>query len=635
MVRQAHLPYVGTRALVSLLILATFPASALAAVPVLTVPGPQLAVEQQLLAFDVSATDADGQTVQLRALDLPAGATFVDHLDNTGSFAWTPAADQAGDYTVTFRADDTFGGIAQRTVSISVANANAAPVLGYIPDRTIDPGSMAILSFWATDDDGDALEFTVDNLPAYGQFSDFGDGTAGMMLAPTESTPPGTTTITVHVTDAIDVTSQSFQVTVTGAAEQHPPVIAAFTSPSVAEASNASVTLQGSDSDGGALTWSATLPSFATLTPLSGASGSASARLDLAPGYCAAGDHAASVTLSDGTYTDQKNFTIHVADVPRTPVWSTPSDGALFTVVVGTTTDIDVAASDPDQACGGPAPNLSVASSDAGDALTLTLVSGALRVVANGPGTFHVTLRAADANDALRFADRSLTIVSNAVSREVEATAWCQPRQIRLQTGSDWERVYVEPRNGSFSLDDVDPASFCLKAWEGAGNGAALSPALVDVVKGTDANANGVLEYRLTFWKTDLQGMFEKVENEMDGPLTLEFRFLGGDQVSTTFTARVVPEKKRAIKRSGPNPLNPEAMIAVETDVPGRLRMMVFDVHGRMVRVLANEANAPAGIREFHFNGKDDRGRTLRAGRYYIRVESTRGPDATSLTILP
>ncbi|HEU4724176.1 MAG TPA: Ig-like domain-containing protein [Candidatus Eisenbacteria bacterium] len=635
MSRQSTNPYVGISCLVSLLIVAVWPVAAWAVPPVITVPGAQFAVEQQPLAFGVSATDADGQICQLRAFSLPAGASFVDHVNNTGSFDWTPASDQSGSYSVAFRADDGFGGTNQKSVAISVANANAAPNLGFIADRTLDPGTMAILSFWASDDDGDPLVFTVDNLPSYGQFTDFGDGTAGMILAPSMSTPPGTTTMTMNVSDAIDVTSQSFSVTVSGAAVQHPPVLAAFTAPTVAEGASASVTLSGSDPDGGTLTWSSALPSFATLTPLAGGSGTASARLDVAPGYCAAGDHTASVTLNDGNYADQESFTLHVTDTPRTPVWSAPAAGASFDVLVGSDLSVDLAASDPDQACGDAAPVLTVASSDAGGSLTLSLEGGSLHVVANAPGTFHVTLRATDATDALRFADRSLTVVSSAPVGPAEAVAWCQPHQIRMETGSDWERVYVEPRPGSFSLEDVDPSSFKLKAWEGAGDGLSVCPSVDAVLKGTDVNENGRLEYRLTFMKDALQGMFSKLTEPTDGLLTVTFRLYGGAEGRAQFTAQVVPEKKRAIKRAGPNPLNPEAVIAVETETPGRLRVMVFDVHGRMVRVLANEANAPAGVREFHFNGRDDRGNTLRAGRYYIRVESTMRPDATSLTILP
>src|SRR6185436_12621859 len=63
------------------------PSHALANVaPVLTVPGPQTVDEGALLSFTISATDADGQPVVLRASALPAGSVFRDLHDNTGAF---------------------------------------------------------------------------------------------------------------------------------------------------------------------------------------------------------------------------------------------------------------------------------------------------------------------------------------------------------------------------------------------------------------------------------------------------------------------------------------------------------------------------------------------------------------------
>jgi hypothetical protein len=81
---------------------------------VLTVPGSQAALEQQLLAFDVTATDADGQRVQLCFSPL-LGATVVDRRRQQRRLLWPPAPDQSWATTVTFRADDTFGGIDQKT----------------------------------------------------------------------------------------------------------------------------------------------------------------------------------------------------------------------------------------------------------------------------------------------------------------------------------------------------------------------------------------------------------------------------------------------------------------------------------------------------------------------------------------
>jgi hypothetical protein len=647
MIRLNHHHYVDHRLLVSLaallaaLAIAVGASRASAAPPVLTVPPAQTVSEQQDLAFGVSAVDPDGQTVRLLIFSKPLGATFVDNRNNTGSFDWTPASDQSGSYTVQFRADDTFGGIDNKNVSISVLNANAPPFLGPISDRSVDPGTMAILSLWATDDDGDPLTFSASGLPVWGDFTDYGDNTAGIVLSPPLNTPPGSSTVTVTVTDGIDPVSQSFLVTVTGTVVAHAPTLDPITDPTVAEGASAAVNLAANDVDGDVLVWTSGLPSFASLTTLTSSPGATTARLALAPGYCAAGNYTATVGVNDGALLDSQTFTIHVTDTPRTPAWSAPAEGASVSLAVGAQLSLGLAAADPDQSCGASAPILSIASSDAGGALTLSVLStgpgaGTLSVRANGPGgVFHVTLRATDATDAGRYAERMVTVTAEDVARTAEAVAWIQPKQIRTQTGSDWQRVYLEPLAGTFSLDDVDPASFRLAAWTGAGNGGEISPKPDGVLKGSDANDNGVLEFRLTFDKKELCALFCNLSEPTDGQMTLTAHLLDGDLVRAPVAVKFVPEKKRAIKRCGPNPLNPEATVAIETDLPGRLRVMVFDVQGRMVRVLLDEANAPAGLREVTFNGKDTRGRSLRAGRYFVRVESPSGPDATTLTILP
>jgi hypothetical protein len=88
--------------------------------PVVDAPDTQTVDEGQLLTFTVSATDADGDTVQLTVDDPPLGSTFVDHGNNTGTFAWTPNSDQSGNYTITFRGDDGNGGIDTDVTAVTV-----------------------------------------------------------------------------------------------------------------------------------------------------------------------------------------------------------------------------------------------------------------------------------------------------------------------------------------------------------------------------------------------------------------------------------------------------------------------------------------------------------------------------------
>jgi Putative Ig domain len=67
----------------------------------LTAPSTVTALENQLLNFNVSAVVTQGGGhVTLSASNLPLGASFVDHGDNTGTFSWTPLSSQAGTYLV-------------------------------------------------------------------------------------------------------------------------------------------------------------------------------------------------------------------------------------------------------------------------------------------------------------------------------------------------------------------------------------------------------------------------------------------------------------------------------------------------------------------------------------------------------
>jgi hypothetical protein len=640
MTRPHRKHYARFLALVSAFALLLTAKIAGAAPPVLTVPGPQSVSENQSLQFGVSAVDPEGQSIDLRATGVPAGASFTDHRNNTGTFAWSPVNGDAGSYSVSFTADDTFGGLDTEVVSIAVLDGNVPPYLGPIADRTMDPETMAIFSFWAVDDDSDPLTFRQTGVPSWGQFADYGDGTASLILMPPAGSG-GSYPITVYVSDGTDETAQTFLVTVTGASQEQPPVLQPIADVTVAEGATAVRDLSASDADGDPLAWSSTLPPFATLSVLTNAGGSSTARVSAAPGYCKAGDYASSATVSDGTTSHQQSFTIHVTDTPRSPVWSEPAAGTVVDLLTGGEATLALSGSDPDQECGGPAPVFHVASSDAGTALVLALTPGAaghaeLAIRADGPaGEYHVTLRLKDGADAARYVDRTVTVKVTETGRVAEARAWTRPKEIHLWLGSSWQRFYLEPGAETFAPGDVDPSSIRVAAWEGAGSGGTAMILPGTCVVGTDNDENGVPELRFDVAKSDLGPLFQNLTEPADGVVTVTATLFGGDQVSATFATRVHPDKKRAIKRCGPNPLNPEAVVEVETDTDGRLRVMVFDVSGRMVRVLHDEANAPSGSREIRFDGHDNRGRQLRAGRYFVRVESTRGLDSTPLTILP
>ncbi|HQR33744.1 MAG TPA: Ig-like domain-containing protein [Blastocatellia bacterium] len=90
--------------------------------PFLTVPGAQTVNKGQLLQFAVSASDPDaGQTVTITATGLPEGATFTSVPAGGGmQFRWTPNSNQAGTYTISFKATDNGSPVLSDTKEVRI-----------------------------------------------------------------------------------------------------------------------------------------------------------------------------------------------------------------------------------------------------------------------------------------------------------------------------------------------------------------------------------------------------------------------------------------------------------------------------------------------------------------------------------
>ncbi|HVL48737.1 MAG TPA: PKD domain-containing protein [Candidatus Thermoplasmatota archaeon] len=138
--------------------------------PLLAAIGARAARESEALRIDVSASDPDGDALALSAFVLPRGATFVDNLDGTGVFLWTPALDQAGPYDIVFQATD--GALKdEETVRITVANTNQAPVFAPIGPIVVPEMSVAAVTIGVSDPDGDTVTLAALALPPRATFN--------------------------------------------------------------------------------------------------------------------------------------------------------------------------------------------------------------------------------------------------------------------------------------------------------------------------------------------------------------------------------------------------------------------------------------------------------------------------------
>ncbi len=99
-------------------------------------------------------------------------------------------------------------------------------------------------------------------------------------------------------------------------------------------------------------------------------------------------------------------------------------------------------------------------------------------------------------------------------------------------------------------------------------------------------------------------------------------RFPGEPVLTLTYTP--VPEQKDkvVIKHNRINPFLGEMMtVSMKSENRERVSIRIYDSLGQLVRVVADK-QAPAGINEFYWDGKDDRGAVAASGIYLIVIET-------------
>lgn len=95
-------------------------------------------------------------------------------------------------------------------------------------------------------------------------------------------------------------------------------------------------------------------------------------------------------------------------------------------------------------------------------------------------------------------------------------------------------------------------------------------------------------------------------------------------KVGTGFVTAVgTPEKPAMARllRNYPNPFNPLTTVAFTLDRDAQAKLRVYDVRGRLVRRLL-DSYLSAGPRSVTWDGKDDSGRLVASGTYFLRLEA-------------
>ena len=75
------------------------------------------------------------------------------------------------------------------------------------------------------------------------------------------------------------------------------------------------------------------------------------------------------------------------------------------------------------------------------------------------------------------------------------------------------------------------------------------------------------------------------------------------------------------LEQNYPNPFNPSTTIAYTLAKPAGVRVMIYDVAGRLINVLVNEFQ-DAGRHTATWNAREHRGSSLASGLYFARVDA-------------
>ncbi len=95
----------------------------------------------------------------------------------------------------------------------------------------------------------------------------------------------------------------------------------------------------------------------------------------------------------------------------------------------------------------------------------------------------------------------------------------------------------------------------------------------------------------------------------------------------------LVPLSARLI-RAWPNPFNPKVNLAFAVPEAGAVRLAVHDLRGRRVKLISDDIR-PAGDHTASWNGRDDQGRSVAAGVYFVIMETVGGTASQKIVLVP
>ncbi|TMQ62041.1 MAG: PKD domain-containing protein [Candidatus Eisenbacteria bacterium] len=590
--------------------------------PVLAQPANMTVLEGSAADQAIVATDPDGNALTFFAA---SGPTFMAVTTTnpgtgtaTGNIRLAPGFSDQGTYRATVTASD---GTLTDSKSLSIMVTDFAcrpPLLAQPANMTVNEAQTADQTLSGTSPDGSPMTFTLAAGPTFVTVITTSPTTGNVHVAP-EFSDAGSYVVTVRATvggACAATVDKSFTVAVNNV--NRPPTLDPIATVTVKEGATADVPVTASDPDNDPLTFSTDCGTFLFFDQVTRI-------LHIAPGPNSAGTYTCSVTVSDGQASVTQSFLIIV--LPAGNRCPTASPGGPYSGLAGVPVNFDgTASADPD---GNP---LTYAwDFDASDGITVDAVGVTVSHSYTAAGTYTVTLTVTDNGDGNpdQICSRSATTTAT-IAPACDATIFNGYDTIRLGSGKPFWFAYVQPATGCYNNSDVVISSFVMK-YAGRQISASGKTAI-----GGDKSGDGIQEIKISFSKDDLRTLFTGTglaNGHNIVTVTLEASLAGGGKLSGTTQLDVVNNGSFNVAVS-PNPMNPQATLTWTTSRTGFVRIEMFDIQGRLVRRLVDEAAMAAGGHEATIDGRNQRGESLPSGIYFIRGTLSEGDFKQIITIL-
>ncbi len=289
-------------------------------------------------SFTPDAIDPDADALSFAVAGLPGWASF-DAV--TGALTGIPSAGDVGAYdNIRISVSDGQAETALPSFSITVVMSNTAPTVSGTPPASVMVGASYDFTPTASDADGDALTFAIQNRP---QWASFDASTGRLSGTPVAGDVGNYDNIRITVSDGMaNAALTPFSITVTASNSNGAPTISGTPAASVTAGAAYEFTPIASDPDGDTLTFSIqNRPQWAAFDTSTG-------RLSGTPAAGDVGSYAnILISVSDGALTASlAAFSIEVTAAPN----EAPTIGGTppASVLAGSAYTFTPTASDPD-----------------------------------------------------------------------------------------------------------------------------------------------------------------------------------------------------------------------------------------------------------------------------------------------